>query len=136
MGILQSDSLKTDASSVRGITLVIVMIIGKMLLIFSLFYLAAHAAFGTPCVVPVAIAGGAVGLACVILTSKISGNSWADSVTQAPHYSAAIAAIPFLLVVIRRMNQYHRVDFFPAGILALFALMALVTWWLRTRKKA
>jgi hypothetical protein len=114
MGKMQGNSSKADAYTGAGITLGIVTLIGKLLLIISLFYLA-------------------VGFLLLVLGARLAGNSWMDSVTQAPHYCAAVASIPFLFVAIRRVIRFHEISLFPTGILTLLSLIALVTWWLRTR---
>jgi hypothetical protein len=133
MGTTEGNSSKATVFTGAGITLVIFVLVGKLLLILSLFYLAGHFSFGTPCVLPRVLVGSAVGFLFLVSGAKLAGNSWVDSATQAPHYCAAVASIPFLFLVIRHVTRFHEISLFPTGILTFLALVALVTWWLRSR---
>jgi hypothetical protein len=125
----------TKATDFTGakITLVIFVLLGKLLLILSFFYLAAHFSFGTPSVLPRVLVGIIVGFLFVVSGAKLAGNSWVDSATQAPHYCAAVASVPFLFLVIRHAARFRQISPFPTGIITFLAVVALVSWWLRTR---
>ena len=132
MEMPQSNGTNANTST-QGTALGIVMGLGKLLLVSSLFYLAAHVSFGTPCVVPIAILFCAVGLVCVVSASRTAGKSWTDSITQALHHSAAVAGALFLFVVISRTVQHQSALLSPARTLSLLSLLALGTWWWRKR---
>lgn len=127
---------QSDGSRFAGVAL---LFIGRLLLLFSLFFLATEAWLGLPTTTtPLRLAVFALlGLALGLLGYRISSGIWARA-WQLPLQAAALAGLFFLALLAAKEIKSPRPPLPPAWIMAVAALAPL-SWWLaapsRRRRK-
>jgi hypothetical protein len=124
-----------DVVSLTGFVPGLFIGICQIALIVSLACLACHVCYGWPPITRWAFIFVFIGLPTLILAAKVAGNSWMVSVTRLPHYCAAMAGIAALGGIFVRLERHQTIAFLPSGIIGPLAILAILTWWLRTRSE-
>jgi hypothetical protein len=118
-----------------GIVLGLFIWVCQIALIVSLASLGCHVCYGWPSLTRWAFNFIFIGVPTLVLATKLAGNSWMVSVTRLPHYCAALAGVAVLGGVFVRVERHQTIAFLPTGIIGPLALLAILTWWLRTRSE-
>jgi hypothetical protein len=119
-------------SKYRLLTAGALIILGRIILMFSLFFLAEYVSFGYPRIPLRCSLFLLVGLGCAVTAQRLTPDGWA-SVTQLPHQSAALAGVLFIGIVFKYVVTGKQIHLFPAGLFAAISGLMIVSWFLRSK---
>src|ERR1700680_430002 len=124
-------SQRDDQERLAG---VLFIFIGRLLLIFSLFFLGTSRWLGFPnTTTPLRLVMfGVVGLILGTAGYRLASGTWVGSF-QVLHESAAIAGLVFLVVFLRKQLNANRPPSPPSWVVGIAAL-APISWWLVARR--
>jgi len=112
--------------------LALILFCGQLVLFFALAFLATYYSFGPPVTAKprLSLACAATGFLTVVLSSKLSGNSWTKDISQNPLQAAALAGVTFLAVLLHHVSRSYEIAVFASRVTAFLAALAMATWWL------